>query len=389
MPLTPQTTYDQTIQTTDIKLDPTVINFGIGQPGMDILPLDLLREAAAHRLSDPDTGYLQYGYMSGDTHFRVSLADFMTRSMGEPTSFETLFLTGGNSKALDMICSFFTKPGDTIFVEDPTYFLALGIFADYDLNVVGVPMDEDGLRVDLLEAMLAQQTPAFVYTVPTYHNPTSVTLSAERREKLVELSKQHNFLIVADEVYHLLQYGDPPPASFGSYVESDTVLSLGTFSKILAPGLKIGWIKTGPTLHHRLFMSGVVNSGGSLNHFTSGIVRSALDLRLVDNYLNYLKTLYRTRLDRMDRLIRTHFPSAIEYEKPLGGYFFWLKLPAHVRAVDARTAAMERRVKFHPGTSFSPQQNFPNHMRLAFSFYGQEKTEEGMQVLGEVLRGLI
>lgn len=385
--MTPTTllTYDRTIRTTDIPIDPNLTNFGIGQPGMDILPLDVLREASAHRLAQPFNDYLQYGYMSGDGQFRIALADFLTRA-GEPTSFESLFLTGGNSKTLELICSFFTKRGDTIFVEEPTYFLAFDIFRDFDLNVIGIEMDENGLRIDDLEEKLKQHQPAFIYTIPVFHNPTTVTLSAERRQKLIELSNQHNFLIVADEVYQQLYYGDPPPASFGSYIEqSDNILSLNTFSKILAPGLRLGWIKTAPKLHNRLFLSGAVNSGGSVNHFTSAIVRSALELRLTDRYLAYLIDLYRNRIDLMDSLIQTHFPADIHYQKPNGGYFFWLRLPEHVEAAAVRKAARERNVSFHPGTSFSPQQRFPNYMRLAFSFYGEEVTRQGMVRLGEVL----
>ena len=194
------------IQTAQLNLPPDVIDFGAGQPSLHLLPLELLREAAANRLGNDDTAYLAYGAMPGDGFFRQALAEFLCEQYQMRVDFSDLFVTGGASQALDLICTLFSRPGDTIFVEEPSYFLALRIFEDHGLNIVSLPMDDQGLIVETVEHKLSQYTPAFLYTIPTFHNPSSITLSAERRNRLVQLSRQHNFPIVADEVYHLLNF---------------------------------------------------------------------------------------------------------------------------------------------------------------------------------------
>ena len=151
-------------------------------------------------------------------------------------------MTAGVSQALDLICTLLTRPGDTIIVEEPSYFLALRIFRDHHLNIVGTPMDENGLVIPELEERVKKYNPKLVYTIPVYHNPTGVTLSADRREDLVRLSAKHDFLIVADEVYQLLAYTDTPPPPMVFFDTAERVISLGSFSKILAPGLRLGWM---------------------------------------------------------------------------------------------------------------------------------------------------
>lgn len=202
---------------------------------MSELPLETLRIAAEHALSTGNTAILQYGADNGDGYFRQTLSLFLSRRYKSEVDLDSLMITAGASQALDLICTRFTKEGDTIFVEEPTYFLALLIFRDHGLNAVGIPIDEHGMRVDALEQALVQHRPVMLYTIPTFQNPSAVTMSPERRAQLVALSEQHDFLIVADEVYHLLDFGGLLPPPFASWVESGRVLSLGSFSKICAP----------------------------------------------------------------------------------------------------------------------------------------------------------
>lgn len=228
------------IRTTQANPGPNFINFGIGQPGLDLLPLDFIRQAADLRMRAGDTTLLNYGYELGDGYFRLALAHFLGRGYGIPVGAEFLMTTAGASQALDLICSRFSKPGDVVFVEEPTYFLALRIFADHGLEVVGLPTDDDGLVIDSLVDALVDRQPAFIYTVPTFQNPTGITMAEERRQQLVALAQAHDFLVVADEVYHLLDYAMLPPYPFAGYIDGERVLSIGSFSKILAPGLRLG-----------------------------------------------------------------------------------------------------------------------------------------------------
>jgi DNA-binding transcriptional MocR family regulator len=372
-------------QTAQLYIPPDVIDFGAGQPSPHLLPLAWLREAAANRLGDADTGYLAYGAMPGDGYFRHMLAGYLGEHYQVPIDFENLFVTGGASQGLDLICTLFSRPGDTIFVEEPSYFLALRIFADHGLNIVSLPMDDQGLVIEALEQNLSQHTPAFLYIIPSFHNPSSVTLTAERREQLVQLSQQHDLIIVADEVYHLLSYAAEPPPPLASHIDRSPVISLGSFSKIMAPGLRLGWIQTGTELINRLSDCGLVDSGGSLNHFTSGVMRSAIELGLLEKQLINLKSVYRKRKIALSKALRELLPDSVHFVEPDGGFFIWLEFADRIDTVKMLAAARQHHVGFLPGIKFSSQNGLSNCARLSFAYFDIPELEEGARRLAKVL----
>jgi DNA-binding transcriptional MocR family regulator len=300
-----------------------------------------------------------------------------------------LFITAGATYGLDLICTYFAKAGDTIFVEEPTYFLALHIFSDRRLNVVGIPIDDKGMIIEALEEKLAKHQPAFVYTIPTFHNPAAVTLTASRREKLVRLSEKHNFLIVADEVYQLLAYTATPPAPMISFDQAGTVLSLGSFSKILAPGLRLGWIQAGDEFLRRLAGSGLLLSGGGLNPFTASVVQSALELSLQDEHLTHLKKIYRQRSAALVAALHEHLPASVSFVEPEGGFFVWLQFPEDVDTASLRRKARQQDIDFQPGVNFSINRGLQNFMRLCFVYYDSDVLRNGVQRLAKVLSGEI
>ncbi|MDJ0654601.1 MAG: PLP-dependent aminotransferase family protein [Xanthomonadales bacterium] len=354
------------------------INLGIGQPSRDLLPTDLLRRASEAFFAEAHPNDLNYGNRQGDQRFLSSLATYLTHGYGTAVDPETLFLTGSNSQAIDLVSGVFTEPGDTILVEEPTYFLALNIFRDHRLKIVCVPVDEQGLDLDALEALVARHRPAFLYTIPSYHNPGGHCLSAERRRRLVELSLEQEFLIVADEVYQLLYYGEPPPPPLGSWIDGGSVLSLGSFSKILAPGLRLGWIQTSPTLREKLMARGFVSSGGSINHVTSHIVRQAMDTGLLEKHVQELRAAYGARVEVMDQALHQHFAGIARWLRPSGGYFFWLELDEAVDTAPVLPAARQGRTGFQPGSLFSADGNLAHCLRLSFAHYGEADIVEGI-----------
>lgn len=372
-------------QTTQAWSVPGVTDFGIGQPQDLILPLDILHKAASKQLSNGDLHPLQYGSEYGDGYLRLALAEFLSGAYGIPVDPEPIFITNGNSHALDLVCTIFARPGDTVFVEEPSYFLALDIFRNHHLKIVGIPVDADGISVGALEEALKIEQPAFLYIIPAFQNPTGFTLSVERRQRLVELSQQHSFLIVADEVYQLLNYTVTPPKPMAAYVESGTLLSLGTFSKILAPGLRLGWIQAAQPLINRLASSGYVISGGGLNPFTAAIVRTVIAEGWQQEYLDHVRGIYRRRIEVMDAGLRQHFPPQIKYAKPGGGYFFWLRFPEEVETNRFLPAAEAHKVGFRPGSKFSASGGLRNYMRLSFAFFGEEEIAQGIETLAQVV----
>jgi 2-aminoadipate transaminase len=352
---------------------------------MSLLPLASLANAAEYCLKQSDPCILAYGAEQGNGYFRVALAGFLSAAYQFSVDPDHLFVTTGASQGLDFICRLFTRPGDTIFVEKPTYSLALGIFSDHQLRVVGLPMDEDGLIIEALEEALAHQPPIFLYTIPTFHNPTGRTLSAARREKLIQLSQAYKFLIVADEVYHLLAYGASPPLPLGTLAESRTVLSLGSFSKILAPGLRLGWIQTHPDLMARLVKNGLINSGGGLNPFTSAIVQSFIELGLQAQQLAHLKSIYSQRLQTLNLSLREHLHDSVAFSEPSGGFFTWLCLPPNVDTEKILPEARSHHISFPPGALFFPGREPKNHIRLSFAYYEEPELTEGAQRLAAVV----
>jgi DNA-binding transcriptional MocR family regulator len=357
---------------------PGTINLGIGQPSADLLPVGLVQKASELFFETAQPLELNYGVVHGDERFLDALANFLSTNYRAPATPEQLFVTGGNSQALDLVSNVFANPGDTVFVEEPSYFLAFKIFRDHGLNVVGIPIDDDGLCVDALRDALNNHKPAFLYTIPSFHNPGGQSTSAERRHEIVKLAVEHNFLIVADEVYQMLYYYDAPPPAYGTMTASERVLSLGSFSKILAPAMRLGWIQASENLLPKIVSNGFVNSGGSINHISSHIVRQAIESGSLTAHLEILRSTYRSRLEAMHAALLEHFADIATWRKPDGGYFFWLTFDESVDTSPLRDQAAKLETGFQNGAVFSTQGKLNNCLRVCFAHYNEDDIREGV-----------
>lgn len=365
---------------------PGVINLGIGQPSADLLPVNLLREASEEFFKVANPQELNYGEKQGDIRFRESLAVFLSLEYGVDTRAESLLLSCGNSQALDFICERFTKPGDTVFVEEPTYFLAFQIFRDHGLNIVPIAMDQDGLVIEALEQALKTSVPVLLYTIPSFSNPGGQTLSESRRKRLVDLSREHDFVIAADEVYQMLPYfGEVPPA-LGTMIDRGNVLSMGTFSKIMAPGLRLGWIQAPAHLMEIALDSGWINSGGAVNHVTSHIVRHAIDMGLQTSFIEQLRNSYRGRVLAMDESLQEHLSGHARWIRPDGGYFFWLEVDENIDVLELRSRSFDRGVGFQPGEVFTSTGDYKNYIRLSFAHYSEADIHKAVSRLASMLK---
>jgi 2-aminoadipate transaminase len=365
---------------------PGVINLGIGQPSADLLPVNLLREASEEFFKVANPQELNYGEKQGDIRFRESLAVFLSLEYGVDTRAESLLLSCGNSQALDFICERFTKPGDTVFVEEPTYFLAFQIFRDHGLNIVPIAMDQDGLVIEALEQALKISVPVLLYTIPSFSNPGGQTLSESRRKRLVDLSREHDFVIAADEVYQMLPYfGEVPPA-LGTMIDRGNVLSMGTFSKIMAPGLRLGWIQAPAHLMEIALDSGWINSGGAVNHVTSHIVRHAIDMGLQTSFIEQLRNSYRGRVLAMDESLQEHLSGHARWIRPDGGYFFWLEVDENIDVLELRSRAFDHGVGFQPGEVFTSTGDYKNYIRLSFAHYSEADIHKAVSRLASMLK---
>lgn len=367
------------------EIPPGMIDLGIGQPSPWLLPTEAIAEAAAHCSRRPERMLLSYGSEQGDGYFRRALSGFLEEIYVLPVDPAHLLVTNGASQGIDLICTLFSRAGDTILVEEPTYFLARKIFADHRLKPVALPMDADGLIIDSVEEELRRSRPAFLYTIPTYHNPTSVCLSAARRGQLAELSRRYGLTVVADEVYHPLAYTSVPPPPMARFCTSARIIALGSFSKILAPGLRLGWLQAAPATIGSIVRCGLLDSGGGVNPFTSGVVRSAMELGLLNKHLALLKDTYSRRMLAMCAALRRRLPASVRFTEPAGGFFIWLELPGEMDAAALLDKAIARKVEFMPGFKFSSRKELTNFLRLSFAYYDTPDLLEGVERLAAVI----
>ena len=364
--------------------------------GTPVAPPAPDRHAAPRRRNRPlrrRANPLQYGATQGYGPLLHSLAEFLSAqpSYTSAVSPDELFLTAGASQAIDHATTLFTQTCDTVFVEEPTYYLIQSIFEDHGLNVVAFPPTGDGLRTDALQAMLESPDtprPSMLYIIPTYQNPSGSVLPANRRRELVELARKHRFIVIADEVYHLLHYAEPPPPPIASFDDSDDgcVLSLGSFSKILAPGLRSGWMHARPPLIRRFANAGLTISGGGLNHFTSTLVHAVLQQGMLrDNIVNLRRT-YSERVNAMSDALHQRLGDAVEFTAPGGGYFFWLTFTDGADADALLPVAQEHGVNYRPRLRFTASGAFPTALRLAFALYEPDMLAEGIRRLAAAHR---
>ena len=368
------------------KSKPGDINFGIGQPAPDLMPVDLFSEFANSFLCKAIPEDFNYGAVGGDPRFLSALSGFLSTSYNITVNPKSLFLTGGNSHGIDLVCERLTKPGDTILVEEASYFLAFPIFKDRHLNVISVPTDENGVIIDQLEIAVRKHRPRAVYVIPDFNNPTGVSLSTKRRAELAALSMLHDFVLISDDAYQMLSYKDVPEQAMGALVNKGNVVSLGTFSKILAPGFRVGWIQSSDRLLENIRESGWLNSGGSVSHFGSQVVRYGLESGKQEKHLQHLLRCYGMRVNAMHDALLQYLGDDLTWEKPSGGYFFWLALNSRKDAEALREASLHSRTGFQPGSLFSSDGSLKHYLRLSFSHYTEDQIWEGISRLAPILK---
>ena len=361
------------------------INLAVGQPSIDLIPKKMLQTAAARAFNNAPEHAFNYGDPQGEPVFRAALALFLQGQGQTNARAESLFLTGGNSQALDFVCERFTQPGDVVLVEDSTYFLALQIFKDRGLNIVGLPCDADGIELPALINAIETHKPRLLYTIASFANPTGLSLAEARRAEIARLSKQHDFIVAADEAYQLLHFEKPAPKSFSHFLTDGNILCLGTFSKILAPGLRVGWLEVSEALMPRLLASGWVNSGGAINQMASFIVTDCLQQGALALHLSTLRHTLAARAAVMQSALKANLSELATWTAPNGGYFFWLRLTDSINTDDLVAPASRASVGFQPGNFSSANGHHPNYLRLSFAAYGVTEIETGIHRLRAVL----
>jgi DNA-binding transcriptional MocR family regulator len=383
------------VVTPQADMRPGIIELRWGDPDPALMPIELVAAGAEEVLRLVGREALNYGANEGPEALRATLVSRLARDEGRAPALDEIAVTNGNSPALHQLTARFVRPGDLVLVEDPGFSLALRIFRDMGVRLAAVPFDEGGLEVDSLPGVLAEARaeggrPRLLYTVPTFHNPTGVSLAPERRRRLVELAVAEDLVIVEDDVYRELWYGAPAPPSLWS-IAADVaggdahVVRLGSFSKSLAPGLRCGFL-TGPAhIVERFTDCGLLDSAGCLSQFTSLIVAALLRDGSYDENVARLRRIYGERRDALVESLHTALPEGCVCTVPQGGFFLWVSLVPGLPATRLLPFAEASGVSFFGGERFSLAGR-DQGLRLGFSMYGPAELREGAGRLGRAIQ---
>ena len=372
---------------------PGIISFAGGFPDSALFDVDGIREAVNAALTEEAGGALQYGATEGYQPLREQLAAFMASKGNQGVTANDLIVTTGSQQALDLLGKTLVSPGDKVIVEGPTFLATIQCFRLYGAELITVPVDGQGARTDVLESLIAEHKPKFVYLIPTFGNPSGAMLSLERRQRVLELAVQHNVLIVEDDPYGDLYFGEAPPPSLltlSSQVPGsrERLVHCGSLSKVLSPGLRVGWMFGPAELLGKATMCKQF-SDAHTSTFAQATAAQYLKAGRMPATLAKVRAVYAERAAAMGNALRRDLGEAIEFVQPQGGLFVWARLTgAGGKTADGgelAKRAIDQGVAFVPGAPFYA--NNPDHatLRLSFATVGVEKIEEGVGRLAQAL----
>ncbi len=368
-----------------------IISFGGGMPSPATFPRQQIIEIITEGINEHGDKLLQYGTTQGLKELRSELRNFMEWKGINVSSIDNILILSGSQQGLDMFGKVFIDEGDVVLMELPTYLAAINAFKPYNPEFVGLKMDDDGIIISALERILKKleskhKKIKFLYTVPTCQNPAGVTLSMERRKRLLELASEYDFLIIEDDPYSLILYEPIEVAPLKSMDAEGRVVHLSTFSKILSPGLRLGWIVADDKLIEKFVLAKQV-----MDLCTSPLLQyiayGALKRKVIQENLTKIRALYKTKRDKMLEALETYFPDGCKWTRPIGGLFIFVWVPERVNTKELiKDCSKKYKVVYVPGQSFFVDGSGTNTMRLNFSYPTMEEIEEGIKRLGQAIK---
>jgi 2-aminoadipate transaminase len=362
-----------------------LVSLGPGWPNPECFPAEEVDELTSAALADRSDEMLQYGQTPGYEPLRQGIADRLGRKFDVDVDTENLLVTSGSQQGLYLIGEAFLEEGDEVLIGGPTYVAAMSTFDTVsDPEYVDVPVDGDGLDVDALEAKLQDSDPKLLYTVPTFQNPSGTTMAPERRERLVELAEEHDFLIVEDQPYQELRYEGThvdPVASHGF----ERTIFLSSFSKVLAPGFRVGWLAAPEPVADRLAM---IKEAIDLHtsSFSQHVAHEYLDSGEMDDQIEVINGVYDRKRGVMLDTLEAEMPPEVEWTQPEGGMFVWMTYPEGVDTKEMLVDASDNGVAYVPGFAFYPNEPRHNTLRLNFTLASDEEIRTGVERLAETTR---
>lgn len=369
---------------------PGIISFAGGLPAPDLFPVDDIKEMSRIVMEKEGRTALQYGPTEGDTRLREQLSEWMRRD-GTPIPGEQIVIVTSSQQGLDLVGKIFISPGDVVLTSRPTYVGAIQAFNSYGAQMHGVELDEEGTNTAQLEAEIVKLEhkgikPKFIYEIPDFQNPSGITMPLKRRKELIALAEKHDLLIVEDSPYRQLRFEGKAEPSLLS-LNNERVLGLYTFSKILLPGFRLGWM-AGPNELIQKAVTAKQSVDLCSPPFNQSILYEFIARGLLDKQIDTIIKAYREKRDFMLAMLEQHMPKigGMYWTKPKGGLFLWVCLPEHMDSGEMFLAAIEKKVAYVVGTAFFPDGGGKNCFRMNFSYSSKKEIEEGVRRLGDVLR---
>jgi 2-aminoadipate transaminase len=377
-------------------MEENAISLLLGHPDPATLLMPELQQAMQHFISSPRyISALQYGPEQGTQSLINFLVAKINREQGLSIEPQNLMVVAGSTHAVDMLARLYARRRGVMLVEAPTYVDALHIFRDHQIELYSIPMDEDGLIPRELEQQVARlhasgKIPGILYTVPNFHNPTGRTLSEARRLEIIELARRFGFLIVEDDVYRDLSFEGTVPASFYALANGQRAVSIGSFSKTLAPGLRLGWLLGSEEIIQNCVNCGTAQMGGGANPFTANIIAEYCRSGDWERHIAHVLSLYRMRRDVALSALDKYMPEDVKWTHPAGGFFIWLSLPGNLIAQDVKRLALQKGVLVAAGDGFfvNPADGAHN-LRLAYSCASLNDIDTGIRVLAQVIHSML
>jgi 2-aminoadipate transaminase len=372
-----------------VTRQPDIISFGGGLPGPETFPVKDLEDISCQVLREKGALALQYGPTEGEAPFREEIAKWLSLEKTGVKS-ENILVTAGSQQGLDIVSKVFLDPRDVVVVELPSYVGGLQAFTAYRARMIGVPQDRDGMRMDLLERALVKlakrgRKPKFIYVVPDFQNPSGATMSLERRRELLRLAYRFELPVVEDSPYRVLRYRGEAVPAIHSLDDQKQVIVLGTFSKLLAPGLRLAWIMAPVEWMDRMVVAKQSMDLCSPS-YTQLIAAEYLKRELLPKQIENIRRVYGRKLEVMLEALRKYMPKGVEWSEPEGGLFLWVRLPARMSASELFPKAIENKVAYVVGSAFHCDGKGQNAMRLNFSFPSEQQIDLGIQRLARMVK---
>lgn len=368
---------------------PDVISFAGGLPAPESFPIEQLKEIVQDVLTDDGATVLQYGATEGDPLLRELLVKRYVDS-GHDVTMDNLIITTASQQALDLIAKVFVSPGDKVIVGLPTYLGGLSAFNSYGADIVGIPLDDKGMSADLLEKKLAElekknQKPKFIYVIPDFQNPAGITMPESRRLEIIKIAHKYDILILEDSPYRELRFEGEHQKTMYQLDGTEHVMLLGTFSKIFAPGFRIGWVLANKDVLDKLVVAKQATDLCT-PPFTQRIAARYLERGYLDENVKGIIEMYREKKDVMMDALEKHMPEGVTWNKAEGGLFTEVRLPEYINTDELiKVALATEKVAFVAGSSFYCDDSGKNTLRLNFSYASKEKNLEGIKRLARVI----